>query len=261
MPLNGIRLPTLKRHIKKVQRFLVNELPARMGQRVVRYTAFDAATDGLGNYVERQREHPTKALALNWLEQDKTLPERFSLLDVGCGPGVFAKMILSHPVVSSRIAYTGIDQSENALAYCRKTYHGDCRFLKVNLQEDELTERFDVISMHDVIEHLPHWDFVLPKLLALRPKVFVLSTFAVIPGLAKDRTIWKFDSACYTNSYSLGPLYQYLRSQTNHLQIADLGSHRSKRYWFPEKALLLFYLNLTAPKVTWTKDGWVRDKL
>src|SRR5687767_11347863 len=109
----------MNQHFKKTQRFLANELHARMGQKSVRYTAFDATTDVLGNFIERQGEHPTKALALNWLEQDKTLPERFSLLDVGCGPGVFAKMVLNHPVLSSRISYTGIDQSENALAYCR----------------------------------------------------------------------------------------------------------------------------------------------
>ena len=248
--------PTINRHIKKTRRFLANELHTRMGQKSVHYKAFDATTDVLGNFIERQGEHPTKALALNWLEQDETLPERFSLLDVGCGPGVFAKMVLNHPVLSSRIAYTGIDQSENALAYCRNTYDGDCRFLQVNLQKDEMTERFDVISIHEVIEHLPHWNTVLPKIFALRPKVFILSTFAVIPARAKDRTLWKSDSACYTNSYAFEPLYQYLRSQTNYLQFADLGSQPFERYWFPEKALLLFYLNLTAPKVTWTQDGW-----
>ena len=117
--------------------------------RSVRYRAFSAAPDILDDFTTRQGDHPTKLLALRWLTSDPLLGETFSLLDIGCGPGVFARMIRDAGL-SDRIRYTGLDQSGSALDYCRSKY--PFRFLQRDLQTEGLpAEKFDVITIHEVV--------------------------------------------------------------------------------------------------------------
>ncbi len=231
-------------------------LPRLTGRKQVRYLGWDVATEKLDDAVRRQGDHPAKTLALDWLTREASLPERFSLLDVGCGPGVLAGMIDRHPTLRGRVSYTGIDQSESALERCRATYTGDFTFLKVNLQADPLPDRYDVITINEVVEHLPHYREVIELALSMRPKIFVLTTFGVIPGLQRDRVRWNARHQSYMNSYSFEKLYEFLRAQPGQLWTADLGSQAFDRYWFPQKAILVFYLRLEEPKVLWTGEGW-----
>lgn len=231
-------------------------IPRLAGRKQVRYLGWDVATEKLDDAVKRQGDHPAKVLALDWLTREPALPERFSLLDVGCGPGVLAGMIQRHPSLSGRISYTGIDQSDSALERCRATYKGDFQFLKVNLQADPLPDRYDVVTINEVIEHLPHYREVIDLALGLRPKVFILTTFGAIPGLRRDRVRWNQRHQSYMNSYSFEKLYEFLRARTDQLWVGDLGTQDFERYWFPRKTILVFYLRLSEPKIIWTGEGW-----
>lgn len=234
-------------------------LPRLSGDKQVRYMAWNVPSETLADAVKRQGDHPAKMIALEWLAREPLLQEKFSLLDVGCGPGVLAGMIERHPALSRRISYTGIDQSEAALEWCRANFTGDFRFLNVNLQKDPLPGSYDVITINEVIEHLPHYREVINQVLDLKPGIFILTTFGVVPGLRRDRLRWNGKHANYMNSYSFDKLYEFLRSKTPHLWVADLGTQKFDRYWFPQKALLAFYLRLKEEKVVWTGQGWVKE--
>jgi hypothetical protein len=110
-----------------------------------------------------------------------------------------------------------------------------------------------------VIEHLPNYREVILAAINTGPKVFILTTFGVIPGLKRDRRLWNKKSKCYMNSYSFSSLYEFLRSQTNDLRLADLGTQEFDRFWFPNKSLLLFYLRLSEEKILWPGSGWTNE--
>jgi SAM-dependent methyltransferase len=236
--------------------WLKSRVPALFFSRQVKYEGFSTSADNLRRYVNGEGIHPTKTLALDWLAKDDLLPQGFTLLDVGCGPGVLANLISKHPTLSQRVTYTGIDQSDEALSYCRKSCPSNYTFLRCNLQTEKLPDHYDVTIINDVIEHLPNYREVILAAISTGPKVFILTTFGVIPGLKRDRRLWNKKRKCYMNSYSFSSLYEFLRSQTNDLRLADLGTQEFDRFWFPNKSLLLFYLRLSEEKILWSGSGW-----
>lgn len=73
------------------------------------------------------------------------VPRPCRLLDVGCGTGGMLPILAPHGAV------TGVDSEPLALGYCR-----DRGFLDVHLQEGYApAEPFDVLTLFDVLEHVP----------------------------------------------------------------------------------------------------------
>jgi SAM-dependent methyltransferase len=234
-----------------IGRFLRFRLPAVLPflqRRPVRYLGFSH-----GDPVRYRRiaevgpRNPTKRAALAWLLADPGLPQRFSLLDVGCGPGGMARLLLDGgEEVARRISYTGLDQSAEAIAFCRQEYPSHLTFVHRDVLADGLPEGpYDVVAMNEILEHLPDYRPLLDRVAARKPRVLVLTTFGVIPGLARDRRLWRPDMLCYMNSYAFGPFYARLRSRTSGaIRVADFGIQTFDRFWFPRKAGLLFYVQL-----------------
>lgn len=251
----------MKAQAYNLKRWVQTGLLPRLGfNKQVRYLGWDRTTEVLDDAVKRYGDHPTKALTLDWLAREPDLPEKVSLLDIGCGPGVLAGMIERHPALRARVAYTGVDQSEAALQYCRAHFPKDYQFLNVNLQREQPPGRYDVAMIHEVVEHLPNYRDIIEAALALGPRIFVLTTFGAIPGLRRDRIRWNQQHQCYMNSYSFEKLYEYLRGKTSQVWMADLGTQEFSRYWFPRKSLLAFYLKLDAEKIVWTQQGWTTQR-
>jgi SAM-dependent methyltransferase len=246
-------------HFKDRAPWFKSRVPALFLSRQVKYEDFFTSADNLRGYVNGEGIHPTKTLALNWLAKDDLLPQGFRLLDVGCGPGVLPNLISKHPSLSQRIAYTGSDQSEEALSNCRKSCPSNFTFLRCDLQTEKLPDLFDVIVINDVIEHLPNYREVISAAISTGPSVFILTTFGVVPGLKRDRRLWNKKGKCYMNSYNFSSLYEFLRSKTNDLRLADLGTQEFERFWFPKKSLLLFYLRLSEEKILWSGSSWTNE--
>jgi SAM-dependent methyltransferase len=85
--------------------------------------------------------------------QDPRPPHHLRWLDFGCGAGAFLKYLLAHPTLNgSALELTGHDVG--SYADLLKSKDG---FRILNLEElnREPDARFDVISMIEVIEHLP----------------------------------------------------------------------------------------------------------
>ena len=215
----------------------------------VRYISFSRKSDSdLDEYTDIQSKNPSKRQALDWLADDNLLNERFSLLDVGCGPGSIPKMIIDHPNLKNRVMYVGVDQSENAIRYCREKLPEHfvvmCRdVLSEGLPEDS----FDVIMINEVLEHILSYEQLISSVLEKKPKILVINTFAVLLNRKRDRILWNPEAKCYMNSYSFEKFFQYLRSNIKcPILICDYESRNFDRFWFPRKNLMIWYIRLAS---------------
>jgi len=213
----------------------------------VRYLSFAQKNDGaLDEYTAIQSKNPSKRQALDWLADDNLLEERFSLLDVGCGPGAIPKMIMRHPNLKNRVAYVGLDQSENAIRYCRDQLPDSFVMMCRDVLSDGLPEgSFDVIMINEVLEHLPSYDQLISSALEKKPKILVINTFAVLPKQKRDRILWNPERQCFMNSYSFEKFFLYLRNKIEcPILICDYESRNFDRFWFPRKDLMIWYMRL-----------------
>ena len=106
------------------------------------------------------------------------IPEKSTILDIGCNTGFFAKQMLDKKCITD-----GVDVNEEALRiakkYCRNTFQR-------NLYNPvlELSRRsYDYIVMSDILEHLPRPDLLLQDVSQYLSKSgFVIAS---IPNIAR----------------------------------------------------------------------------
>jgi SAM-dependent methyltransferase len=218
----------------------------------VRYKAFSTLGSGdFDQYVEERIKNPTKLCALDWLTRERLLDQTFTVLDVGCGPGVMARMIANHPTLKDRVVYTGIDQSENALSYARLISSRSYQFIHRDVLTEGLPDaHFDVIMLNEVVEHMPDYEAIIDRSIVKNPKVLILTAFAIEPLANQDRVRWNVESECYMNCYAFHRVHKKLRgiAANRPLYIADFGtSESSVNPWFSRKTHTVFYLPLAAP--------------
>lgn len=241
--------------VTSVRRWFSCRLPIILGTagtRNVCYLGFDKEVDHklLVEYGARKEGSQRVLTALARLANDPLLSERFSLLDIGCGPGAIPHLLSRDEKLRERVAYTGIDQSNGAIAYCRKTfpnYHFEARDA---LRDGLPAGPFDVIMINGVVEHMPDYKDIVSAALDMRPKVFVLTTFGVIPQYDRDRRLWRPDMQCFMNSYAFMNVYRFLKARVRDLQVSDFGDLQISRYWFPRKTELMWYMRpIDAPAI------------
>ena len=215
----------------------------------VKYVSFTKKSDSdLDEYTDVQSKNPLKIQALDWLADDGLLDERFSLLDVGCGPGSIPKMIVRHPNLKNRVAYVGVDQSENAIRYCLDKLPDNYVMMRRDVVVDGLPEdSFDVIMINEVLEHISSYEELIATALEKKPKILVINTFAVLLNRKRDRILWNPEAQCYMNSYSFEKFFQYLRNKIEcPILLGDYESRNFDRFWFPRKNLIIWYLRLAS---------------
>jgi len=226
-----------------LRRWVSTRLPVMIPLlRRVRYRGFSGrGIEFYRSFADKQSRNQRKIRAFEWMLADPALPERFTVLDVGCGPGGVAAVLRAHPEFAERVTYTGVDQNEDAIAFCRSEFP-DRQFVVRDVLADGLPEGgFDVIMINEVVEHMPSYEPIFEAILARRPKVFVITSFGVVPEAADDRRLWRRDTQCYMNTYSAGRMYRFLRRRTRDLMLWDEGTSVRGRYWFPVKAKILWY--------------------
>ena len=107
--------------------------------------------------------HHTYDLALQYVRERKNIYERFlkrkcdKILEVGCGPGVFYK-----PWLASSVDWSGVDINPYWKEFGSKN---DVPIS--NESTDVLTEKYDVITAHQVIEHVEDPISFMKSLVAL----------------------------------------------------------------------------------------------
>lgn len=216
----------------------------------VSYSGFSEKNDDAFNdFLNIRLNNPAKIRALDWLAKEQLFNEKFSILDCGCGPGVIPQLILQSADLKNRVEYTGVDVSENALRYCRSRLPADYVLVCRDLLNDGLPEGdFDVIMINEVLEHLPSYKKLIAAALAKEPRIFIITTFAVLHGPTRDRILWNTKKQCYMNSYSFEKFFKYLRDKVScPILVCDVDRQTYNRYWFPRKELMIWYMRLESP--------------
>jgi SAM-dependent methyltransferase len=220
----------------------------------VLYEGFSEKSDeAFDDFMNKRLKNPAKKQALDWLVKDTLLNEKFSLLDLGCGPGVIPQMILQDSNLNNRVVYSGVDVSENALRYCRSRLPENYVILRLDFLNDELPKGcFDVIIINEVLEHLPSYEKLITAAIEKGPKILIITTFAVLHGLKRDRILWNSEKQCYMNSYSFEKFFQYLRDKVAcPILLCDVDKLMYDRYWFPRKELMVWYMRLASPSMSY----------
>ncbi|MFH1616002.1 MAG: class I SAM-dependent methyltransferase [Planctomycetota bacterium] len=110
------------------------------------------------HYLSLYFEKHKRLLHLHYLSMLRTVCETLRpfngerLLDVGCGDGR-----LCYELKKENVNYTGVDYSANAIAFA-KAFNPDSNFHVLNATERLLEEKFDIITLLEVIEHIPPGD-------------------------------------------------------------------------------------------------------
>lgn len=241
--------------LKNLKKTMIARLPVSLQpgkHKSVRYSGFEQKDmSGFDEFVARQVNNPAKNKALELLSEDELLAGKFSMIDIGCGPGSVAQIIMNSEALVNRITYTGVDVSANAINYVQGKIppHFDAR------QSDVLANGipegdFDVIMINEMLEHIPTYEGLVAEAIARKPKVLAITTFAVLFNRKRDRRLWNQKFQCYMNSYAMEKFYNFLRSRMDcPIMIHDYESLVENRMWFPRKQLLLWYMR---PAQTYT---------
>lgn len=176
-----------------------------------------------GNYYafsETEHENPTVRRARNWMGRRKmrTYAELLpsgptQVLEIGCGDGRMLDILRrSSP---SDWAFSGLDWSDDAAARCRAKGY-DARAANVEqLDEPDWKEKFDLILMSQVIEHVRYPRNVLERIWC------ILKPGGVISIETPDINAWDF--RVFHNRYWAGyhiPRHFFIFSKANFSELA-----------------------------------------
>jgi SAM-dependent methyltransferase len=244
--------------IKRLKKTFTARMPVSLQphtEKKVLYAGFEKEDFSFDEFVARQVDNPMKTKAIDMLAQDELLGDQFSLLDVGCGPGAVAQIIMNEPSRVNRITYTGVDVSANAISYLKNKIPAHFKAMQRDVIGDGIPEgKFDVIMLNEMLEHIPSYEKLVAAVIDRRPKIIVITTFGVLLDRKRDRRLWHREKQCYMNSYAFERFYRYLRGKlTCPIMIYDYATIADDRYWFPKKQLLLWYMRPAAPYVQFLK--------
>jgi len=118
-----------------------------------------------------------------------------SILDVGCGCGVYYKLCKLH---FPNIKYTGVDYSEEAISLAKETWKYDNFF---TMDYKDLTkvylENFDLLYLGGLLPVLPNADEALEYIISLDPKHVLISKITFTESSSFYSTYKAYDVTTY----------------------------------------------------------------
>lgn len=103
----------------------------------------------------------------------KSIEKKDRILDIGCGSGIFVKVIEKNFPSSS---YFGVDYSEDAIKMAQEDFGQKFFSVKdVNEVDEKFISEYDVLIMNGFISVLPNGGEVLDKILSLGPSSVIVS--------------------------------------------------------------------------------------
>jgi len=187
----------------KKGKFLIIKPPTKSSRE-----RFDATPDGTSRVPEQTFEdlYFSKAYGVNYdrrnppekmryyLDRIREIQPHGSLLDVGCGYGLFVDLARQYFQV------TGCDISAHALEIARNRFP-HIPFVRSEVQNLSLEDTFEVVTCFDVLEHVPDLSGALRSIsVRLKPEGIIVITVpvydtavgALVGILDKDNThVWK----------------------------------------------------------------------
>ena len=161
-----------------------------------------------------------------------------TVIEVGCGAGVYA---IKHKDLFNEIDYTGLDIAKEAIEYCKN--NSDFNFICGDLIKMEITQKYDLVYSHAVIDHVYDIDAFLSKLILMCKKYAYINAYrGYFPNLKKHKMTWRDDDACYYNDLSINQIKEALlknglkedefiiRPQEDNLEVKQTVIEITKKY-------------------------------
>lgn len=121
-----------------------------------------------------------------------------TVLEVGCGTGIYP---IENKDLFKSLKYTGLDISQDNIDYCKKNSHFN--FICADLIKIEISEKYDLVYSHAVVDHVYDIDMFIAKLCTLCKKYAYINAYrGYFPDLKKHKMTWRNDDGCYYNDVS-----------------------------------------------------------
>ena len=139
----------------------------------------------------------------NFLEYLKGLKNIETVLEVGCGTGIYPT---KYPELLGQ--YTGLDISKPAIEHCKRTLKQN--FICDDFVKHEFDTKFDLVFSHSVIDHVPDIDSFIKKIALCSKKHAYISAYrGYFPKLEEHQQQWNKDGY-YLNDLSLSKITEAL---------------------------------------------------
>lgn len=177
-------------------------------------------------FYEQMHEHGIKKNEdfVNYLKTKKDVK---TVLEIGCGTGIYP---IKYSNLFENKSYTGIDISKSAINYCKK--HSNFKFFSGDFSKMELSEMYDLVFSHGVINHVSDIDLFLKKTLDVCKKyAYINASHGYFPDLEKHDMKWAKNEAIFNTNMSVKQLTKSLTDfgfQKNEFTIrpVDMGKNK-----------------------------------
>ena len=142
----------------------------------------------------------------NFIEYLKKLTDVKSILEIGCGTGIYP---IKNKKLFENVEYTGIDISSTAINYCKN--NSDFEFIVGDFISMDFDKKFDLIFSHAVIDHVYDINQFVTKIIDSTKKYAFINAYrGFFPNLAEHKMKWDGHDACYFNDISVSKIRDLL---------------------------------------------------
>ena len=121
-----------------------------------------------------------------------------TILEIGCGTGIYP---IKYKNLFVDKKYTGIDFSKSNIEFCKK--RSNFMFICDDFLKMELTQRYDLVFSHAVIDHVYEIDEFLRRIAKICKKYAYINSYrGYFPNLIDHKMNWRDEDGCYYNDVS-----------------------------------------------------------
>jgi len=152
-----------------------------------------------------------------------------SILDVGCGAGIYSELINKHFPVT---AYVGCDYSQDAIDLANKTWadKNDGEFFTLDFWHltHEIVSAYDMVMLNAVLDVFPDGDDALEFILGLNPKSICIQR--------ADLTQEESHTSQY-EAYGI-PVYKFHHNENNFFELIASNNYKCYEITLPYQSSL-----------------------
>jgi SAM-dependent methyltransferase len=142
----------------------------------------------------------------NFVEYFKNKKNIKTVLEVGCGTGIYP---IKFKNLFSDIEYVGVDFGKPNIDFCKK--RSQFQFICGDFIKMDLTQKYDLIFSHAVIDHVYDIENFLIKIIKATKKYAYVSAYrGFFPNLNKNRMEWDNQKGCFYNDLSVNEIKRIL---------------------------------------------------
>jgi ubiquinone/menaquinone biosynthesis C-methylase UbiE len=173
------------------------------------------------HYEIKHREKPKMKLLEIYLDR---IPEKESILEIGCGSGRILSQFKNQFGVAQGY---GIDISEKAVSFARD-HHKDCEFSVLNIDQNDLSYKdseIDIVLLCDIVEHVTDVNHLLREAVRVGKHVVIKVPLEktlmeyIMTLCGRDTSINRRHVLGHIHSFSQGFFIRYFRDLAKEMPI------------------------------------------